>query len=149
MTPRELISDPKLKKQFEDLCCSVLIWETSWDCIDSSYFQIYSRRMPDFEATNTYVKRKYEQFKQTGTPLKVYKAVDLQRITNSRAKFSKTTSDSLVSKMNHGLKDPQELLFYVREKYTATINGEGYAQSHLLLMDVLPTEEQIKQKSKI
>ena len=51
--------------------------------------------------------------------------------------------------MNHGLKEPRELLFYVGGKYIATINGEGYAQSQLLLMDVLPSEEQLKKKSEI
>ena len=51
--------------------------------------------------------------------------------------------------MNHGLKEPRELLFYVGGKYIATINSEGYAQSQLLLMDVLPSEEQLKKKSEI
>ena len=33
--------------------------------------------------------------------------------------------------------------------YTATINNKSYAQSQRLLMDILPTEEQINQKSEI
>ena len=29
MTSRELLNDPNLKIEFENLCCSVLSWETS------------------------------------------------------------------------------------------------------------------------
>ena len=77
MTPRELLSDPDLKIEFENLCRRVLSWETSWDCINLSYFQIYSRRMPAFEATNAFVKRTREQFEQTGKQFKFSQAVDL------------------------------------------------------------------------
>ena len=40
-------------------------------------------------------------------------------------------------------------MFILEGKYTDTINGKVYAQSQLLLMDVLPTEEQMKQRSEI
>ena len=51
--------------------------------------------------------------------------------------------------MNHGLKEPKKLLFFKGGQYFATVDGEGYNQSQLLLMDVLPTADTITRKTGI
>ena len=149
MSPRALLHDPNLKTEFDDLCRSVLSWETTWDAIDSSYQQIYPRRMPAFEAAQVFVDRCQTQFEDAGTEFEVSVATDTQRLASSRAEVSSVTSQSLVSAMNHGLKEPKKLLFFKGGQYFATVNGEGYNQSQLLLMDVLPTADTIVQKTGI
>jgi hypothetical protein len=149
MSPRALLHDPNLKSEFEDLCRSVLSWETTWDAIDSSYQQIYPRRMPAFEAARVFVDRCQAQFEDTGTEFEVSVATDTQRLASSRAEFASVTSQSLVGAMNHGLKEPKKLLFFKGGQYFATVNGEGYNQSQLLLMDVLPSADTIARKAGI
>ena len=41
--------------------------------------------------------------------------------------------------INHGLKEPEKWLFFKGGQYFAPVNGKGYNQSQLLLMDVLTT----------
>ena len=76
-------------------------------------------------------------------------ATDTQRLANSRAEFASVTSHSLVGTMNHGLKEPKKLLLFKGGQYFATVNGEGYNQSQLLLVDVLPTADTITRKTGI
>ena len=49
--------------------------------------------------------------------------------------------------MNHVLKEPKKLLFFKGGQYFATVNGEGYNQSQLLLAVVLPNADTIAQKT--
>ena len=44
---------------------------------------------------------------------------------------------------------PKKLLFFKGGQYFATVNAEGYNQSQLLLMDVLPTADTIARKTGI
>ena len=76
-------------------------------------------------------------------------ATDTQRLASSCAEFASVTSQLLVSAMKHGLKEPKKLLFSKGGQYFATANGEGYNQSQLLLMDVLPTADTIARKTGI
>ena len=105
--------------------------------------------MPAFEAAQVFVDQCQTQFEDAGTEFEVSVATDTQRLASSRAEFSSVTSQSLVSAMNHGLKEPKKLLFFKGGQYFATVNGEGYNQSQLLLMDVLPTADTIVQKTGI
>ena len=48
--------------------------------------------------------------------------------------------------MNYGLKEPKKLLLFKGGQYFATVNGKGYNQAQLLLMDVLPMADTIARK---
>ena len=51
--------------------------------------------------------------------------------------------------MNRGLKDPKKLLFFKGCHYFTTVNGEGYTQLQLLLIDMLPSVDTITRKTGI
>ena len=51
--------------------------------------------------------------------------------------------------INHGLKEPEKWLFFKGGQYFAPVNGKGYNQSQLLLMDVLPSADIIAWKTGI
>ena len=69
MSPRLLLDDNTLMKEFEDLCTSVLSWKTSWDNIYESSQQLYVQIMPAFEAAQVFVDQCQAQF-QHGTSRK-------------------------------------------------------------------------------
>ena len=51
--------------------------------------------------------------------------------------------------MNHGVKEPRKLLFWSGAQFEATLNGEGFNQSQLLIMLEVPTANMIMLKTPI
>ena len=147
MCPSDLLKDPKHEERFKELMRDLFDYVPDWDSkkIDPNVQRMYARRMPAYEAAKMFVDSCRERFEKDGTEFQVSKAINLQRTEGTRNEFSENiVTDDLLSAMNHGLREPEKLLFFRGAQFEATLNGEGYNQSQLLLMLDVPTENAVK-----
>ena len=116
------------------------------DRITHDVQQMFSRGMPAYKPSSEYVKRVQKKLETERTPHIVNKSVDLQRIANTRAEFVPATSDGIINALNKDTKEPETLLFWKGATFEATLNGDGYNQSQLLLMINVPTQEELNSR---
>ena len=151
MSPKKLMSNIAFKEEFIRLFQSSFSFAPNFDheSITSNVQCMYARRMPAFEAASRYVNRCESQFNIDGTPYILNIAVDMQRIVHTHYDFSEATSDFMITALNHGAKEPKKLLFFEGALFEATLNGDGFNQSQLMLMVDLPTADMVGSKSPI
>ena len=105
--------------------------------------------MPAYQAASEFVASCERMFQSNGTVHTVSKAVDLQRTADTRAEYVPAFSTFMTAALNHGLKEPERLLFWQGAQFEATLNGDGFNQSQLLIMLEVPTQEVVSAKGPI
>ena len=122
----ELLSNPGYEEEFKRLMATEFEYLPDWDDdrITHDVQQMFSRRMPAYEACSEYVQRVQNKLEVEGTPHIVNKSVDLQRIANTRAESVPATSDCIVNALNKDTKESQTLLFWKGATFEATLNGD-------------------------
>ena len=148
MSPVKLLSNVRYKEEFKGLLRQCFDFIPSWDDerITPDVQQMFSRRIPAYEASKEYVERLEKKFKTDGTPYIINDAVDLQRIADTRAEFVPARSETIVKALNKDMKEPKKLLFYSGATFEATLNGDGYNQSQFLVMLDVPTAGDLKSR---
>ena len=151
MNPVELLSDPAYEIRFKKLLRENMTFVDDWDDpkITPDVQRMYARRMPAYEASSKYVESCQRGFEINGTPFTVSEAEDWQRVADTRGDFTRTISDAVRAAVNHGVKEPRKLLFWSGAQFEATLNGEGFNQSQLLIMLEVPTANMIMLKTPI
>ena len=124
----ELLSNPGYEEEFKRLMASEFDYIPDWDDdrITHDVQQMFSRRMPAYEASSEYVKRVQKKLETDRTPHIVNKSVDLQQIANTRAEFVLVTPDGIISALNKNMQEPQILLFWKGYTFNVTLHGDGY-----------------------
>ncbi|KAL7538852.1 hypothetical protein ACHAXR_012264, partial [Thalassiosira sp. AJA248-18] len=138
-------SEESYEDEFKRLVREKIRFVNSWDdnIIDSYVQRMYARRMPAYEAASLFVEDNQRRFLESGTNHSISVARDVQRVADTRAEFVAATSDTVISALNHYVKEPKKLLFWRGGVYEATMNGEGFNQSQLLLMLEVPSADVI------
>lgn len=151
MYPDRLRSDAALRKEFKHLVLNTLTFVDGFDApeITPNTQLMFARRVKAFEAASNYVQSLVTRFHQDGTNFRLCDSEDFQHRIGSRADYVPANSEQLIKSMNKNLKEPPRLLFFEGAQFEATINGQGFFQSQLLLMTRLPSEEQVRNKSPI
>ena len=158
MSPGLLLSDEPqdeggetYEAEFKRLLEENFTFVDSWDsaAITPDVQRMYARRMPAYEASEQYVNSCQDRFEADGIDYSLSKSEDLQRLADSRAEFGPVENENVIKSLNHGVKEPKKLLFWHGAQFEATINGDGYNQSQLLLMLSVPSEEHIMMKTPI
>ena len=151
MPPRILLQDPDLEREFKSLVADNMTFARDWNdaAITPDVQRMYARRMPAYEAASEFVASCERMFQNNGTVHTVSKAVDLQRTADTRAEYVPAYSSFMTAALNHGLKEPEKLLFWHGAQFEATLNGDGFNQSQLLIMLDVPTQEVISMKAPI
>ena len=143
--------DGTLKSEFVQLMSDNITFVDKWThpMIGNNVQRMYSRRRPASQAADEYAMGCLRRLVESGDEHFVSKAVDLQRPDGSRADFLPASDPDLLKTINTKSKEPKTLVFWRYATYEATVNGEGFSQSQLLLMIDLPTLEQVSSKSPI
>ncbi|KAL7531955.1 hypothetical protein ACHAXR_004336 [Thalassiosira sp. AJA248-18] len=156
MSPRVLMSirndnEESYEDEFKRLVREKIHFVDTWDddIIDSYVQRMYARRMPAYEAASLFVEDNQRRFLENGTNHSISLARDLQRVADTRADFVAATSDTVISALNHYVKEQKKILFWRGGVYEATMNGEGFNQSQLLLMLEVPSADVISSLSPI
>ena len=156
MTPTKLLSkrgneEESYEDEFKRLVKDNMVFASSWedDVITADIQRMYARRIPAYEASSKYVESCQQKFIANNTQHSVSLSIDEQHIADSRADFVPATSDALISAINHAVREPRKLVFWSGGQYEATMNGEGFNQSQLLLMLEVPTQEMLALKTPI
>ena len=143
ISPSTLRNSRYYKERFTNLMKTTLTYVDSWDDVSAHVKRMYARRMPAYEACNAYVESCQEQFRRNDELSRECIANDYQRIANSRGKYQTATSNAVISRLNHGVKEPKKLLFWKGALFEATLNSTGYNQSQLLIMLDVPSQSTI------
>ncbi|KAL7539846.1 hypothetical protein ACHAXR_009663, partial [Thalassiosira sp. AJA248-18] len=146
MSPRLLQSDPVYETEFKNLIEHNFQFVPTWDSVPPDVTRMYPKRMPAAEASHEYVESCQKNFERDGTPFSFSVAKDLERVVDTNGEFVTATSPVIKSAINRAMKEPRKLLFWKGAVYHATINGEGYNQSQILVMLDVPTNEDIELK---
>lgn len=152
MSPRILRDDNgTIKTEFERLMIDNITFVDSWthSSIGNNVQRMYSKRRPASQAATEYTMGCLRRLVESGDEHLVSTAVDLQRPDGSRADFLTASDPDLLKTINTKSKEPKTLVFWRYATYEATVNGESYSQSQLLLMIEIPTLEQVTSKSPI
>ena len=151
MPPRTLLQDPDLEREFKSLVADNMTFARDWNdaAITPDVQRMYARRMPAYEAASEFVASCERMFQNNGTVHTVSKAVDLQQTADTRAKYVPAYLSFITAALNHGLKEPENLLFWHGAQFEATLNGDGFNQSQILIMLDVPTQEVISMKAPI
>ena len=138
-------SDPKLEKEFKELVEKFFDFVDTWEDekIDQFMQRMYAKRMPAYEAAKIFVDSAEQRFKRLGINYSVSYAQNRQRTAGTRAEYSDVVTGDMMRALNHDLREPEKLLFYEGAQFEATINGDGYSQSQLLMMLKVPTQNQV------
>ncbi|KAL7524740.1 hypothetical protein ACHAXR_000694, partial [Thalassiosira sp. AJA248-18] len=136
-------SEESYEDEFKRLVREKNRFVDSWDdnIIDSYVQRMYARRLPAYEAASLFVEDNQRRFLENGTNHSISVARDVQRVADTRAEFVAATSDTVISALNHYVKEPKKLLFWRGGVYEATMNGEGFNQSQLLLVLEVPSAD--------
>ena len=151
MSPNMLLSDPEHERIFKELVGDCFDYAESWDDpkIDPQTQRMYGNRMPAYEASREFVESCKAKFDGDGTLYTMSVALNFQRTVGTRSEYSRVVSDDVLRALNHELREPEKLIFYRGAQFEATLNGDGYSQSQLLLMIDVPHEEEISNKALI
>ena len=151
MPPRTLLQDPSLEHEFKSLMANHMTFAVDWndEVITPDVQRMYARQMPAYQAASEFVASCERMFQSNGTVHTVSKAVDLQRTADTRAEYVPAFSTFMTAALNHGLKEPERLLFWQGAQFEATLNGDGFNQSQLLIMLEVPTQEVVSAKGPI
>ncbi|KAL7525424.1 hypothetical protein ACHAWF_001353 [Thalassiosira exigua] len=149
LSPYVLKKDKRLKGKFRTLMRKTLTFVDSWDDVDVHVNRIYARRMPAYDASDAYVQSCQEKFKREGVLCRKSIADDFQRVANSRSEYDIASSMNIISRLNHGVREPKKLLFWQGALFEATLNKADYNRSQLLIMLDVPSKETIKKKAPI
>ena len=154
MPPSELLGTPGLEEEFKQLLRDNMTFVDGWDDerITADTQRMYARRIPAYEASNEYVQSCQHRFESDGTPFVTSTSVDLKRTADTRAEFVPVLQEhdtAIISALNHGVREPEKLLFWRGAQFEATVNDEDFSQSQLLLMLDVPSSEMIRMKTPI
>ena len=149
MNPKHYIEKPDLLIEFKNLLSKTCTFVPTWDSpiITPNVHRVYGKKKPAKEASEDYLttvkgKLKNEQYLEV-------ESLDVQLSYNSHEEWQ-TASDGTRAFLDHILKEPRVLLFFIGGKYTFTYNEEGkFSQSQLGLLLEMPEFDDVKNFRKI
>ena len=145
-----LKGNKKLENEFKTLCRRELTFVGSWDKVEADAIRMYARRKPAQEASEEYISACKRQFDNSGIQYVICYSIDSQGPIGSRAELLPASPDSaIVHYLNAKLREPRKLIFFVGAKFEATVNGDGFNQSQLLVMCEIPSQETVTRKLQI
>ena len=111
--------------------------------------RMYSRRGEATAAAEDYVNSSIQNLELRGKPYRICEAHDLQRPVSSRRDLQRTNDKQIKLALDKKKREPKRLLFYRGAIFEATVNGDGYSQSQILMMLNMPSQEQMNAWSEI
>lgn len=145
MSPLELQSSKDLHDEFTDLMSTNVQFVSNMTDpkLGPEVLRMYSRRAECASAAEDYVDSSIQNLTMQGKSYKVCEAIDLTRPLQSRRDLQ-TTNDQAIKKMlDKKRREPRRLLFHPGALFEATVNGNGYSQSQIVMMVEQPTQEDI------
>ena len=134
-----------LKKQFFELMKSHVnfIPNMNDSQLGPEVQRMYSRRAEATAAAENYVTSSINNLTLRKKRYRLCEAHDLQRPISSRRDLQITHDNQIKLSLDKKKREPKRLLFYEGAMFEATVNGDGYSQSQILLMLNIPSQEQI------
>lgn len=149
MSPNYLKGNMAIEHEFKRLVGTYFNFVDSWDKVPPGVTRMYPKRIPAAQAANQYVTDIQKMFDETGTDYSISHARDLERVVGSRGEYTLSRSDHVTSCLDHAMKEPRRLLFWRGATYHATVNGNGYNQSQILMLLHVPSQSDIDHKRDI
>ena len=149
MSPNYLKGNKAIEKEFKQLVGTNFNYVDSWEKVPPGVTRMYPKRIPAAQAANQYVTDIQKMFDDTGTDYSVSEGRDLERVVGSRGEYKVSRSDHVTSCLDHAMKEPRRLLFWRGATYHATVNGDGFNQSQILMLLHVPSQSDIDQKRPI
>ena len=119
MSPKDLLKDPRLEKEFKKLCGEIFEFVKDWesDKIDQFMQRMYAKRMPAYEASLQFVQSTEKIFLANGTKHTVKYATNLQKYAGTRGEYTTLINKDMLNALNKELREPEKLLFFEGAQY--------------------------------
>jgi hypothetical protein len=146
MNPSKIAGNVEIMEQFKQLMRdNVNFVNTMSDPkLDFNVQRMYSTRQSATAQADDYVTTCLKHLRREGIEFCVCPAQDHQKTAHSRADLKLTHNEEIQSHLDRKVREPRRLIFFDGATFEATVNGDGYSQSQILLMTKIPSQQDIE-----
>lgn len=106
--------------------------------------RMYGNRKSATAQADDYVLTSLTHLRKQNITFTVCSAEDYQKTAYSRTDLQLTQSEDIKLTLDRKVREPRRLIFFKGATFEATVNGNGFSQSQILLMLEVPTREAIE-----